>query len=59
MSEKSTLITLQCPDCGSEDFEYTEEDEMLECVDCGGRLTKDELIAKNAELIERHKQNNS
>ena len=55
MSEKSNLITLQCPDCGSEDFELMQENEMLQCVDCGGKLTKDELIEQNAELIAKHK----
>ena len=59
MSEKSTLVTLQCPGCGSEDFEFTEENQMLQCVDCGDRVTKDELVEQNAELIAKHREANS
>ncbi|MDI6854331.1 MAG: hypothetical protein QME75_12095 [Deltaproteobacteria bacterium] len=50
-------ISLLCPTCGCNQFEYEGVDEtieMVKCASCGRELTKDELIQENSENISEH-----
>lgn len=47
-------IPLQCPTCGSNQFEHSEEPVLMKCASCGRELTRDELISENGENIQKH-----
>jgi DNA-directed RNA polymerase subunit RPC12/RpoP len=53
----SRTVSLLCPTCGSDQFEYEGDDETVEeakCAKCGRQFTKDELIEENAENLDQH-----
>lgn len=46
-------INLLCPTCGSEQFEYDEEDmSLVKCASCERVITKDDLIKENNENVQ-------
>lgn len=45
-------ISMQCPTCGSEDFEHEESSPIVTCHGCGRAMTKDELKEANGPRIE-------
>ncbi len=50
-------VTLLCPTCGGDQFEFKGSDDMVEsarCVGCGREFTKEELIEENGENINEH-----
>ncbi|RCK30108.1 ECs_2282 family putative zinc-binding protein [Thalassospira lucentensis] len=50
-------VTLLCPICGSDQFEFENSDEIVDsahCAGCGRRFTRDELIEENGENINEH-----
>ncbi len=59
-AEHRREVTLVCPTCGSDQFEYDEEEMEAEaeaivtCAGCGLHLTRDELIEENAANLEAH-----
>lgn len=62
MEDYSRHITLLCPTCGNDQFEYPDEiDEqdidditVFMCSDCGSKFTKAELVELNQEIISNH-----
>jgi uncharacterized Zn finger protein (UPF0148 family) len=57
-AEHGREATLICPTCGSDLFEYDDEDPegqaTVTCASCGLRLTRDELIEENAANLDAH-----
>jgi uncharacterized Zn finger protein (UPF0148 family) len=54
-TEKYTRsIPLQCPTCGSTQFEHFEESELVKCASCSREHTKDDLVRENSENIDEH-----
>lgn len=50
-------VTLLCPTCGGDQFEFEGSDETVEtakCASCGREFTRDELIDENGENISEH-----
>ena len=47
-------ISLQCPTCGSTQFEHSDESEVVKCASCTRETTKSELIHENSENIHMH-----
>jgi len=46
-------INLLCPTCGSDQFEYDEDDmSLVKCASCEREMTKDDLIEENSENIQ-------
>jgi len=46
-------ISLLCPTCGSDQFEYDEADmSVVKCASCEREMTKDDLIEENSENIQ-------
>jgi len=46
-------INLLCPTCGTEQFEYDEEDmSLVKCASCERVMTKDDLIKENSENVQ-------
>ena len=62
MEDISRQITLLCPTCGNDQFEYPDEvneqspdkEIVFKCSDCGSKFTKTELIEQNQEVIRNH-----
>ena len=60
MKDMTKKITLLCPVCGNDQFEFPEgfnedtvqEDAVLKCSYCGREYTKAELIELNGEIID-------
>jgi hypothetical protein len=52
-------ISLQCPTCGSTDFDNGGSEDLtatLTCTTCNRETTREQLIEDNAEHIESQKQ---
>lgn len=49
-------IQMMCPTCGGTDFEVSEESDIVKCVECGLEISRDDLLEKNQENIELHKE---
>jgi NMD protein affecting ribosome stability and mRNA decay len=50
-------VSLLCPTCGSDQFEFEGGDEVVEsarCTGCGREFKKNELIEENSENISEH-----
>ncbi len=50
-------VTLLCPTCGGDQFEFEGSDETVEsarCASCGREFSKDELMGENSENINEH-----
>jgi len=50
-------VTLICPTCGGDQFEFEDGEERIQsakCVSCGRAFTKDELAKENSENISAH-----
>lgn len=50
-------VTLLCPTCGGDQFEFGSSDEIVvsaRCAGCDRRFTRDELIEENGENINEH-----
>lgn len=46
-------LNLLCPTCGSDQFEYDEDDmSLVKCSSCDREMTKDQLIEENSENIQ-------
>ncbi|MBY8829896.1 ECs_2282 family putative zinc-binding protein [Hephaestia mangrovi] len=45
-------ISMQCPTCGSESFEHSEDNPTVSCTRCDRTMTKDELREANGSRIE-------
>lgn len=45
-------ISMQCPTCGSESFEQSEDNRTVRCTRCDRTMTKDELREANGSRIE-------
>lgn len=62
MKDFSREVTLLCPTCGNDQFEYPDESEeqaldekiLYKCTDCGSEYTKAELLELNQEVINNH-----
>lgn len=62
MKDFSREVTLLCPTCGNDQFEYPDESEeqeldektLYKCTDCGIEYTKAELLELNQEVINNH-----
>jgi NMD protein affecting ribosome stability and mRNA decay len=55
--EYNRSVTLLCPTCGGDQFEFEGSDETIEsarCAGCGHEFTKDKLIEENSENINEH-----
>lgn len=54
----SRNVELVCPTCGGSQFEHDDDIETstaeVRCIGCNTRMTKEDLIAANAENIEEH-----
>jgi hypothetical protein len=54
----SRHVELVCPTCGGSQFEHGEDlgsdGASVRCIGCDRTMTKDELIASNAENIDEH-----
>lgn len=53
----SRSVSLLCPTCGSDQFEFEGSEETIssaKCSSCGREFTKDELIEENSENISEH-----
>jgi len=48
----NSLIPLQCPTCGSTQFEHSDESALAMCASCGRELTRDELIREKDNNIQ-------
>ena len=50
-------ISLLCPTCGHDQFQYDDEDELIPvtCQQCEIEMSRDDLIEANAENIEINK----
>lgn len=53
MKDLSRNVKLNCPICGSDQFEYDSELEstIYKCSDCSKEFTKDELLEGNEDKI--------
>ncbi len=50
--EKWRKVLMLCPTCGGTEFSADEEEgELVKCASCHRKITKDELVAENAENI--------
>jgi len=45
-------ISMQCPTCGGESFEHSEDSPTVRCIRCDRVMTKDELREANGSRIE-------
>ena len=45
-------VSMQCPTCGSESFEHSEDDPTVRCARCDRIMTKVELREANGSRIE-------
>ena len=50
-------ISLLCPTCGNDQFQYDDENELVPviCQRCKAEISRDDLIEANAENIEINK----
>ena len=57
-SKYDRSVSLFCPTCGNDQFEYGQEGnegpEVVTCASCGHELTKDQLLQENSENITAH-----
>lgn len=53
----SRSVSLHCPTCGSDQFEFEGDGdtaESVKCASCGRAFTRDALIEENSENISEH-----
>ena len=53
----SRSVSLHCPTCGGDQFEYERDDESVrsvKCATCEREFTKDQLIEDKSENISEH-----
>ena len=57
-SKYDRSVSLFCPTCGNDQFEYGQDDnenpEVVTCASCRREMMKDELIRENRENITAH-----
>jgi uncharacterized Zn finger protein len=55
--KRNRTVSLRCATCGSEQFSHEgaeTPEQLVKCASCGITLTRDDLIAANAENIDLH-----